>query len=71
MFYFNYLLILSSDNYRNKLIFDMDMEDMIQDGINPLSIIVVVYITKRIKIRIKQLNRLKQSFDDIFIFITS
>ena len=46
MFYFNYLLILSSDNYRNKLIFDMDMEDMIQDGINPLSIIVVVYITK-------------------------
>ena len=35
------------------LIFDMDMEDIMQDGINLLSLIVVVYMTKRLKIKNK------------------
>jgi hypothetical protein len=35
------------------LIFDMDMEDIMQDGINLLSLIVVAYITKRLKIKNK------------------
>ena len=35
------------------LIFDMNMENIIQDGINLLSIIVVVYIAKRMKIKNK------------------